>query len=551
MALEPTAEIVLVGGIVHTVDPHRPRAEAVAIREGRIAAVGTSREIRALVGPRTRLIELRGRTVLPGFQDCHLHPTHYGTYRQQVYLHDKGGRAAYLEAIAEYAAAHPEASWILGAGWYMDQFPGGTPRRDDLDRIVPDRPVYLVNRDVHGAWVNSRALELAGITAATPDPPGGRIERDPDGTPSGTLHEWARFLVERLIPPITPDILEGAIRIAQDHLHSLGITAWQDAWVEPDDEAAYRALAARGELTGRVRGALWWRPGGDESQVDELLARRAAGPVGRFDPGTVKIMVDGVLENYTGSLLEPYLDRDGRPTDNRGTSFNDPTVLRRAVTRLDAVGVQVHFHAIGDRACREALDAVEAARVANGPEDGRRRHHIAHLQLIHPSDLPRFAALGVTASMQPLWACYDSQMTELTIPFLGSERTRWQYPYRSLLDAGARLAGGSDLPVSTANVFEEIEVAVNRVAPWDRAAAPFLPDQRLTLDQAIAAFTIGSAWVNHLDDRTGTITPGKLADLVVVDRDLFDRGAGPIGDARAVLTLVEGEAVFEGPGLGA
>ncbi|MER3418464.1 MAG: amidohydrolase [Chloroflexota bacterium] len=545
MGPEAQAEVALVGGVVQPVDPSRPRAEAVAIGDGRILAVGTDRDVWALVGPRTRLIELRGRTVLPGFQDCHLHPTGYGTFRQQVYLHDKGTRDAYAETIADYAAAHPEAEWILGGGWSMDQFPGGTPRREELDRIVPDRPVYLVNRDVHGAWVNSRALELAGITAATPDPPGGRIERDPDGTPSGTLHEWARFLVERLVPPTSADQLEEAIRIAQRDLHSLGITAWQDAWIEPDDEAAYRALAGRGELTARVRGALWWRPGGDESQVDELLARRAAGPLGRFDPGTVKIMVDGVLENYTGALLAPYLDRDGRPTDNVGISFNDPLVLRRAVTRLDAAGVQVHFHAIGDRACREALDAIEAARLANGPEDGRRRHHIAHLQLIHPADIPRFRSLEVTGSIQPLWACYDAQMTELTIPFLGPERTRWQYPFRSLLDAGARLAGGSDLPVSTANVFEQLEVAVNRVPPWDRSAEPFLPEQRLSLDEAIAAFTIGSAYVNHLDDRTGSITPGKLADLVVVDRDLFDRGAGPIGAARAVLTLVEGEVVFE------
>jgi hypothetical protein len=541
------AELILRGGAIHTVDPARPQAEALAVRGGHVVAIGSDADVRPLIGPRTRVVELRGRTVLPGFGDSHIHPTHYGLFRQAVYLHELDSKEAYLDAIATYAGRHPDRPWIAGAGWQMAVFPGGTPRREDLDRIIPDRPVYIVNRDVHGAWVNSKALELAGIDAATPDPDGGRIERDPDGTPTGTLHEWARNLVERLLPPTTEAEREAAIGIAQRDLHALGITGWIDAWVEPRDEAAYRAMAGRGELTARVVGSLWWRPGEGVEQVEELIARRAAGPVDRFSPTTVKIMVDGVLENGTAALLASYLDGQGHPSGNSGISFNPPEVLREAVVRLDAAGFQVHFHAIGDRACREALDAVAAARAANGPTDGR--HHIAHIQLIDPADVARFAELGVSANMQPLWACHGDQMDVLTVPCIGEARVALQYPYASLARAGARLVGGSDLPVSTANVFQEVEVAVNRIPPWDRSQEPFLPAERLSLEAAIEAFTLGSAHVAHRDDTTGSISIGKLADLAVVDRDVFDRGAGPIGEAQVVATFIEGVPVFDSPAL--
>jgi predicted amidohydrolase YtcJ len=548
MSLQPPADLVLRGGVAHTVDPSNPSARAVAVRGGRIAAVGSDREIRGLIGPRTRVVELRGRTLLPGFGDSHIHPTHYGLFRQAVYLHELDSKEAYLDAIAAYAREHPDRPWITGAGWQMAVFPGGTPRREDLDRVVPDRPVYIVNRDVHGAWVNSKALELAGIDAATPDPDGGRIERDPDGTPTGTLHEWARSAVERLVPPTTEAERQAAIAIAQRHLHALGITGWIDAWVEPREEASYRAFAGRGELSARVVGSLWWRPGEGVEQVEELIARRAAGSVGRFSPTTVKIMVDGVLENGTGALQASYLDGHGHPTGNSGISFNPPEVLRDAVVRLDAARFQVHFHAIGDRACREALDALAAALAANGPTDGR--HHIAHIQLIDPADLPRFAELGVSANMQPLWATHGDQMDVLTVPCLGKERAALQYPYASLARSGARLVGGSDLPVSTANVLQEVEVAVNRIPPWNRSREPFLPTERLSLEAAIEAFTLGSAHVAHRDDTTGSISIGKLADLIVLDRDLFDRGAGEIGEGRVVATFIDGETVFEDAALG-
>jgi predicted amidohydrolase YtcJ len=543
------ADLVLTGGHVHTVDAARPRAKAVAVRGERITAVGSAAEVGELIGPRTRVIDLNGRLLIPGFQDVHIHPIFAGVDRLQCDVRDARGRDGVLETIRTYVAAHPDAEWIIGSGWYMADFENGTPRREDLDAIVADRPAFFPNRDGHSTWVNSTALELAGIDRDTPDPDDGRIERDPDGTPTGTLHEGAADQVERLMPAVTSDQMAEGLRLAQAYLHSLGITAWQDAIVRPEDQAVYRAAAEAGWLTARVEGAMWWERSRGDDQVDELVERSRTGSVGRLRVNSVKLMQDGVLETFTGAMIDPYLGQDGSPTVNRGISFIDPERLPGWVTRLDAAGLQPHFHAIGDRAVRECLDAVAAARTANGHSDTR--PHIAHIQVIHPDDVPRFAALDVVANAQPYWACHEAQMDTLTIPFLGPERSTWQYPYRSLLAAGARLAMGSDWSVSTPNPLLEIEVAVTRVADESRGVGrPFLPEQRLTLAEAIAAFTIGSAYVNHLDADTGSIEVGKLADLAVVDRDLFAPDAGPIGDGRVLATFVGGAAVFEDAALG-
>ena len=542
---DPTtpADLVLLGGALRTMVPASPRAEALAVRDGRIVAVGGDEGIRDHIGPRTRVVELGGRTVIPGFQDAHVHPIGAGLDAIRCNLHGLPGRDAYLAAIADYAASHPDVPWITGGGWAMPDFPGGTPRAEDLDRVVPDRPVFLPNKDGHGAWVNTRALELAGITSATPDPADGRIERDPDGSPTGTLHEGAAELVERLIPSDTAEDMLEALDFAQGELHRLGITAWQDAWVLPDMIDAYRRFAEQGGLTARVVGAHWWDRGRELEQIEAWLDLRERASFGRFRATSVKLILDGVAENFTAALLGPYLDGAGAPTANSGIDFIDPKVLADAVTRIDALGFQPHFHAIGDRAVRNALDAVAAARAANGPSDTR--PHVAHIQVIHPDDIPRFAPLGVVANAQPYWAMREDQMERLTIPFLGPERSSWQYPFGSLLRAGARLAMGSDWSVSTANPLLQIEVAVNRVADYDREDPPFLPEERITLDEALAAFTIGSAYVSHLDAETGTLEPGKLADLAVLDRDVYDRASGPIGDARVIGTFVEGVAVHD------
>ena len=540
------ADLALTGGRIFTGDAARSWAQALAVRGNRIVAVGSDRDVKPLVGPGTRVIELRGRTVTAGFQDAHAHPTHGGLSRLRCELHDARGKDEYLRIIAAYAAANPDREWIVGAGWSLADFPNGQPRREDLDRVVPDRPVFLSNRDGHDAWVNSKALELAGIDVGTEDPVDGRIVVLPDGTPVGTLSEGAMDLVGRLVPPPTEQEYRDGLLEGQRFLHSLGITAWQDAWVADGDQAAYLALAASGELTARVVGALWWDRSRGLEQIDELIERRANGQLGRYAATSVKLMCDGVIENQTAAMLQPYLDADGRATGNCGLDFIDAQTLKAAVVKLDALGFQPHFHALGDRAVRHALDAVQAARETNGWSDTR--PHLAHLQVVHPGDYPRFRRLGALANAQALWAVLEDQMTELTLPVLGPEVSARQYPWRSLRRHGATLVMGSDWAVSTPDPFLQMEVAVNRVSPESRTREPFLPDERIELVDALTAFTAGSAYANHLDE-TGTLAVGMLADLAVLDRDLFDEGAGPIGATTVLGTFVDGVAVHERPGL--
>ena len=497
------------------------------------------------------MVEVPGGLVLPGFQDSHVHAPVGGRNLSRVWLNDATGRTEYLDVVRRYAADHPDEPWVLGGGWAMEHFPGGAPRKEDLDAVVPDRPVFLFNRDVHGAWANSRALELGGITASTPDPADGRIERDPvTGGPTGTLHEGAAYRFDaEVVPPPRADEWEAAVLAAQRHLHSLGITGWQDAWVTPATLEAYRSLAADGRLTARVVGALWWERDRGLEQVDDLVEQRErARGHERFHPTTVKIMVDGVLETRTGALLEPYLDASGAPTDERGLLHVEPDLLAAAVTELDGRGFQVHLHAIGDRAVRTSLDAVAAARRTRPDTD--LRHHVAHLQVVHPDDVPRFAELGVVANCQTYWAQHEPQMDDLTVPLLGPDRTRQQYPFEALRAAGARLCAGSDWPVTTADPLAQIEVAVTRVDPDHRDGEPFLPDQRLLLDDALDAFTAGSAFVDH-DDEAGEVVAGARADLAVLGADVLADGFAsggqvPVADARVVLTVAGGRVVHDG-----
>ncbi|WOX20607.1 amidohydrolase [Streptomyces solicathayae] len=539
------ADLVFVAGSVLTMDPERPRATALAVTGERITAVGGDDEVRALAGPDTVVVDLAGRALLPGFQDAHVHAVFGGLELGACDLTETTDLDEYRRRITAYAAEHPERPWITGGGWSMESFPGGLPTRQMLDELVPDRPVLLVNRDHHGAWVNTRALELAGVTAATPDPADGRIEREPDGTPSGMLQEGAVELVGGAAPrPTEEDLVEGLLR-AQALLHSYGITAWQDALLgsyggHPDVSAAYLAAAERGLLTARVNGSLWWDRDAGAEQIPGLVARREALRHGRFRADTVKIMQDGIAENGTAAMTAPYKDACGCATANAGLSFVDPAALRGYVTALDALGFQVHFHALGDRAVREALDAVEAARDANGPRGNR--HHLAHLQVVHPADVPRFAPLEAVANLQPLWAAHEPQLDELTTPFLGEGLADRQYPFGDLHRAGAPLAAGSDWPVSSANPLEGIHVAVNRIVP-DGDLPAFLPEQRLALDTALAAYTSGSAYVNGLDD-TGVLRPGLLADVIVLDRDPAAVPSSDLAALRVEATYVGGERVF-------
>ncbi|MFJ5710630.1 MULTISPECIES: amidohydrolase [unclassified Streptomyces] len=542
----PQADLVFTRGPVLTLDPARSRATSLAVTGDRITAVGHD-EVRELIGPGTEVVDLTGKLLLPGFQDSHIHAVGGGTELAECDLTGSVDVAQYLERIREYAEAHPDREWITGGGWSMESFEGGMPTRALLDSVVPDRPVLLSNRDHHGAWANTRALELAGLTAATPDPADGRIEREADGFPNGMLQEGATGLVSRLVPDKTAeDRLAGLLR-AQRLLHSLGITGWQDALLgafngmsDPSD--AYLTAAKDGSLTARVTGALWWDRERGAEQIPELVDRREQLTSGRFRATSVKIMQDGIAENFTAAMLTPYLDGCGCATGNSGLSFVDPVALRGHVTELDALGFQVHFHALGDRAVREALDAIEAAVGANGRRGNR--HHLAHLQVVHPEDLPRFAALGAIANIQPLWAAHEPQMDELTIPFLGPERAAWQYPFGSLLRAGATLAAGSDWPVSSPNPIEGIHVAVNRRDPEAEDDRVFYPEERLDLLSALTAYTAGAAHVNGLDD-AGSLLPGHLADLVVLDRDILAAPADEIAEARVERTYVGGRLVYE------
>jgi predicted amidohydrolase YtcJ len=535
------------GGSVFDGRRHRP-GDGVVVVDGRIVQVAPDAELDVPAG--AEVVDLRGGLLLPGFQDAHAHPVQGGLERMRCDLSDIETREGYLAAVRAYAEASPDRSWIGGGGWSMSVFGPGGPTAAELDTVVPDRPVFLPNRDHHGAWVNSRALELAGIDRRTPDPADGRIERDADGSPTGTLHEGAMHLVEALMTETTEEEYYQALLIAQSYLHSLGITAWQDAIIgdyagHDDPSPVYVRATEEGTLTARVRGALWWRRDGGLEQVERLVDRRKALTREGFVPGAVKIMQDGIAENYTAGMTAPYLDGCGCATANRGLSFVDPVLLREAVVRLDAEDFQVHFHAIGDRAVREALDAVEQARTTNGPSD--RRHHIAHIQVIHPDDRGRFADLGVAANMQPLWAAYDEQMTEMTLPYLEPERAAWQYPFADLARTGAHLAAGSDWPVSSPDPLAGIHVAVNRVVHGETGRAgtePFHPEQALTVEQAFAAYTSGSAFVNHLDE-TGVLEPGRLADLVVLDRDPFVGEPERVAEAQVVSTWVDGAPVFE------
>jgi predicted amidohydrolase YtcJ len=539
----PPASIVLRNGHLFDGRAHRP-GHGLVVAGDRVVAVLPEGELADHVTPGTEVVDLAGGLVLPGFQDAHVHPVQAGVERMRCDLTAADTRDEALAGVRAYAEANPDLPWVLGGGWSMPAFGPSGPLAADLDAVVPDRPVFLANRDHHGAWVNSLALRLAGVDASTPDPADGRVERDAAGRPSGTLHEGAMHLVERRVPTTTDAEHDAALRLAQAYLHSLGVTSWQDAILgayagNGDAATAYLRAVDAGTLTARVRGALWWERERGLEQVEELVERRARLTRGRLDAGSVKVMQDGVVENYTAGLSVPYRDPCGGHTHNAGLSFVDPALLARAVTRLDAEGFQVHVHAIGDRAVSEALDAFAAARAVNGRSRGR--HHVAHLQVVTPTDRQRFADLDVAANIQALWAVNDDAMTEMTLPFLVEELAGWQYPFASLARAGVRLAAGSDWPVSTPDPLAALHVAVNRVDPED-PREPFLPEEALTVEQAFAAYTSGSAHVNHLDE-TGSLAPGMLADLAVLDRDPFAGERLGIGAARVVATYVDGREV--------
>ncbi len=544
-------DFALTNARVYTLDPAQPWADTVVVKDGRIAAVFN--EPTAPADADMPVFDLQGAMVLPGFQDTHAHLASGGVAYTGCPVFDLGSLEAVLAAIRACAEAQPGRAVIRGKGWTMDLAPeGAPPSRKLLDDIDNSRPLVFKDADGHALWVNSRALEAYGIDALTPDPPGGHIARESGSrTPRGTLHETAMDLVQTRLPPFADADLARGIRYGQDYFHSLGITAFQEALVrlEPGTDysslPAFAALAKSGELKLRTSLALRWTPGAGLAQLPAQEAPRtkhAADRTGvdpnRFRVNMVKLWADGVVETRTARLLEPYTD----DPDTRGLMMIAREELVAAIPALDAAGFQVHVHAIGDATARYALDGFAAARAANGGND--LRHHVNHVQFVHPDDIGRFAALGVAASFEPLWAYEETYITELTRPRVGPERIRWTYPIRSILDSGARVAFSSDWSVSSADPLLGIETAITRQSPFTDTGEPFLPEQAVTLAQAIAAYTRDAAWLNHFDAVSGTIEPGKAADLVVLDRDLFAIPVHDISQAKVVATLFEGEVVY-------
>lgn len=527
------------------------------VHDGRIAALGGRGELDDLVSTTstsevTERHDLAGATLLPGFQDAHVHPAIAGLAILEIELSSAASLEEYERIIRQGDLAGQDVSVLTGMGWYRDLLPTDPSPARWLDRIVPGRPVVLTGHDGHSMWLNSAALDRAGIGRGTVDPADGRVERDAEREPTGILLDGAMRLAAELRTEPDQHRLEEALLAAQARLHSVGVTAWQDAMVGvsdlgPDPSAAYARLSADGRLTARVVQALWWDRERGLEQIPELVARReAAEAAGSIAAHVVKIMLDGMVENRTAAMLAPYA---GDPSGGCGPSFVDPGLLARAIRDLEGNGFDVHVHTVGDRAVREALDAVQDARESIGPTS--RRHQLAHLDVIDPADVPRFARLDVTANLQMLWARRDREIVERKLPLLGAGREAGHFPFGDLERAGARLAAGSDWPVSDPDPLLAIHTGVHRTAARREPLAvgpgvhdvPLEPSQSLTMGAALDACTSGSARANRLEHVTGSLRVGLDADLVVLDQDL--RAAAELGAARAVRTLVRGSTVFE------
>ena len=498
-----------------------------------------------------RVIDARGGSLLPGFQDAHVHPEHGGSGLLGVDLAPVHDVTSYQRLLRDYAEQHPHDEVIVGYGWYGDLFPGGMPNAAVLDEVISDRPVIVNGHDGHSMWCNSRALERAGITVTTPDPRGGRIVRDASGRPLGTLLDAAMDLAAALRPVKSLDGVKAALLAAQRRLNSVGVTAWADAMVGvselgPDPFEAYLQLAHEGALHSHVSLGLWWDRTRGLEQIEDFVRRRE---LVRDEPllsaSTVKIMQDGMVENHTAAMLAPYADA----TDPAqvGESFIAPHELNEISQRLDAQNFDIHYHACGDRAVRECLDAVEAVRRSGGRVG--RRHQIAHLDVVSPADLERFAELDVTANIQMLWARRDKEMIERKLPQLGVARETAQFPFASLRRAGARLAAGSDWPVSDPNPLWAMHTGMLRTAPsadvhaiGDEALThPLERQEGIEFSAALDAYLTGAAWVNRLDDR-GVLRPGLAADLVLLRQSL--RTTPDLSTVEVIETFVDGVSVY-------
>jgi predicted amidohydrolase YtcJ len=534
-----TADLIFRNGAVYTLNAARAWAETVAVSKGRIVYVGPDGNAGPWVGPRTVVVDLKGKMLLPSFHDSHVHVVSGGMEMGECQLSELTNEQQVIEVIRRYAEQNPRKKWIRGSGWQLPIFPNANPHKSLLDQAVPDRPALFYAADGHSAWANSRALEIAGVTKNTPDPTPGRIERDAEtGEPTGTLREDAMSLVEKHLPDYsTEDYIKG-LRRGLEMASRFGITSFQDASAGETFLKTYAELDRRGELTARVVAALPVDPSKGPAQLARLVELRKKYQGRRLRATAAKIFADGVIEARTAALLEPYVGAGG----DRGKANVEPDVFNPLVAALDREGFQVHVHAIGDRAIRNALDAFEFARSKNGSRDSR--HMIAHVELFNPQDVPRFRRLGVIANFQPLWAYADTYITELTEPVLGPERSRWLYPIRSLADTGAVVACGSDWSVTSMNPLDAIQVAMTRRGLDKGPGEAWIAEEKIDLATMLAGYTINGAYVNFEEAETGSIEVGKAADLIVLDRNLFEVAPHEIHNAKVLLTLLEGKEVY-------
>lgn len=531
----PPAQLVILGAL-QTMDDAQPEAQGLAIADGVLVAVGSREAVLRHEGPDTVVVDVGDATVLPGFVDGHVHPVTGGIELGQCDLNGLETASAVADAITTCAERPADSEWIVGGGWDLTLYPDANPTATQLDAIVADRPVYLTAADAHSAWVNTEGLLRAGIDASTPDPADGRIERDADGNPTGTLREAAMKLVDEHLPPPTDDDHVAGLERGLAMARGFGITSLQEANADARVLAAYETLAARDALTARVVVAQHVDPERGPEQLAELAKRRDAIEHPRLRASSIKLFADGVIEGGTAALLQPYVGRD-----DAGTPVWTEDELHAMVQQAERLGFDVHVHAIGDRAIRMTLDAFEAAIAADPDHD--RRHTIAHLELVDPADIPRFAALGVQPNFQPLWAYADPYITDLTVPVLGPERSRWLYPIRTMLDSGAHLVAGSDWSVSSMNPLRGIEVAVTRRKPGAAPGPAFIPEEAVGLPAMLAAYTRAGAFLNRLEHVTGSLEVGKRADLVVLDRDLMAVPEHEIHAVEVAATLLDGEVI--------
>lgn len=540
------ANLVLKNASVYTVDQERSWAQAIAIRNDRIIFVGTDVGVEPYIDSGTKIIDLNGKMVLPGFIDAHAHPSAANDVFGNINLYASDSLESYRSEIANFVEQHPDKEIFRGGGWTDSLFPNLGPSKEILDAIIPDRPVALISYDGHSFWVNSVTLEKAQITKDTPDPEGGRIERDPKtGQPSGTLRETAFKLVENVIPDYSVEERKNTLIAYQDMAVQAGVTMTHDAMLDDRAITAFNSLAEEKRLKMRFRGSYTLHPDIDlKQQVDALIDARAKNRHPYFQFHAAKIFVDGVLEGGTAFLLEPY---DHKP-DFLGESIWQPKLLGDITSALDKERIQIHYHVIGDAAARMTLDALEGARANNGKWDSR--HLVTHLQLVESEDIRRFKELSVIGVPQPFWFKIDDYYHKLAMPYLGKKRADKQYPMRSFIDEGVIMASASDFPVTIPfDPLRAIQIGMTRTIISENPAEALWPDESVSLDDMIQSFTYNGAYANFLENELGTIEVGKQADIIVLDHNLFEVPTSEIAKTKVLITVVAGEQVYSDPEL--